>query len=82
MRLFYYYVAATQLKVHRYNSLLLHWMCIAEYYRDKGNTLNYLWDLSKHAAAYDNCHFIKTSSWSWSFPGDVFMHIPITWKSL
>lgn len=29
-------------------------------------------DLTKHAAAYDNCLFIKTTSWTGSFPGDVF----------
>lgn len=65
----YYYVAATQLKVLLYNYCTLYGCAIAEYIVIKVNMLNYLWDLSKHAAAYANylCYYdvLWSRSLSW-----------------
>ena len=39
-------------------------------------------DLTKHAAAYDNYLYIKTTPRTWGFPGDVFMLIQTFRKSM
>lgn len=62
----HHYVAATLLKVLLYNYCSLYGCAIAEYIVIKANMLNYLWDLSKHAAAYVNylCYYDVLRSWS------------------
>ena len=62
----YNYVAATLLKVLLYNYSSLYGCAIAEYIVIKANMLNYLWDLSKHAAAYVNYLYYYDVHRSWS----------------
>jgi len=64
----YHNVAATLLKVVLYNYCSLYGCAIAEYIVIKVNMLNYLWDLSKHAAAYANYPCYCDVLWSGSLP--------------